>query len=70
MFGPTLEKSSQVHGFKVEKINAEENMDAVREFGVMSLPTTVWFKDGQAVVAKVGAMTEDGIRKVVNSLEA
>lgn len=68
-FGPRLEESAVAHNFSIEKINAEENMDKVREYGVMSLPTTIWRKDGVARVSKVGALTEDAIRKVVNSLE-
>jgi len=68
-FGPRLEESSKTHNFNVEKINAEDDMDRVREYGVQSLPTTIWRKDGVARVAKVGALTEDAIQKVVNSLE-
>lgn len=69
VFGPRLEESSKAHNFTIRKVNAEDDMDQVREYGVQSLPTTVWFKDGQARVSKVGALTEDAIRKVVNSLE-
>ena len=70
VFGPTLEKSSYERGFKVNKVNVETDMELARQYDVMSLPTTVWFKDGNPQIAKVGPLTDEAIGKVINQLGA
>lgn len=70
VFGPALENASNRLGFQVEKVNVETEMDLAREYDVMSLPTTVWFRDGEAVLAKSGPLSDDAIGKVYSSLGA
>jgi len=70
IFGPALEKASEQRGFALKKVNVESDMDLARQYDVMSLPTTVWFKDGEAKVAKVGPLTAEAIDKVISHLGA
>lgn len=70
VFGPVLESASEKLGFTVQKVNVEEDQSLMREYDVMSLPTTVWFKDGVPLVAKPGPLSLDAIGKVINSLGA
>lgn len=70
IFGPALEKASARKGFEIEKVNVETDMERARQFDVMSLPTTVWFKDGQPMLSKVGPLTEDAIDKVYTHIGA
>jgi thioredoxin 1 len=57
MIAPILEEIAGEHAGKVRvvKLNVDENPNAAREFGVMSIPTLIVFKDGSPVKRIVGA---------------
>ena len=46
---------------KVAKLNIDENPDATRMYGVMSIPSLILFKAGEPVVRVVGAKPKDAI---------
>jgi thioredoxin 1 len=48
-------------GLKVVKLNIDENPDATRQYGVMSIPSLVLFKGGQEVARVIGAKPKDAI---------
>ncbi len=54
---PVLEEIAQEnHGrLKVGKVNVDDNLEIVRRFEVMSIPTLILFKDGEPQVRLVGA---------------
>ena len=64
---PALEAISDEMADKlvVAKLNVDENPETAQQFQVMSIPTMILFKDGQAVDQLVGAMPKDA---VVNKL--
>jgi thioredoxin 1 len=45
----------QAGKLRVAKLNVDENPDAARRFGVMSIPTMILFKDGVEADRLVGA---------------
>lgn len=53
---PVLEELSDEHKDKViiAKIDVDKNSDSAQKFGVMSIPTTVLFKDGKEVGRQIG----------------
>src|SRR5580704_13020107 len=57
MIAPVLEQIAEEHAGKVQiaKINLDENLDVTRRFEVMSIPTLILFKDGEAKVRITGA---------------
>lgn len=55
MIAPTLEEIADTYSLKIFKLNVDENPNAAREFGVMSIPTLIVFKDGNPVKRIVGA---------------
>jgi thioredoxin 1 len=57
MIAPILEEIADSHSGKIKilKLNVDENPNAAREFGVMSIPTLIVFKDGSPVKRIVGA---------------
>jgi thioredoxin 1 len=57
MIAPVLEElaSEQVGKLGVAKLNIDDNLDITRRFDVMSIPTLILFKDGEAMVRIVGA---------------
>lgn len=47
------------------KLDADKNQKLVRKYKVMSLPTILFFKDGEVVDRKSGVMTKNAIIKRV-----
>jgi len=57
MISPILEEIATEHKGKVTvaKLNVDDNPDVTRRYDVMSIPTLIVFKDGQAKKRLVGA---------------
>lgn len=56
MVSPIVDEIAEENsGLKVLKINIDENPAAPRKYGVMSIPTLMVFKDGEAAKRIVGA---------------
>ena len=58
MIAPVLEEIAAEYAdqLKVVKLDVDSNSRAAIQFGVMSIPTLILFKNGQAVERLVGAM--------------
>lgn len=56
MIAPVVDEVAEEFGGKVKvgKVNVDENRDIAIEYGVMSIPTLIVFKGGQAVDRVVG----------------
>lgn len=54
---PVLEEIANEQGDKLQvaKLNIDDNLDVTRRFDVMSVPTLILFKEGEAVKRIVGA---------------
>ena len=65
MLGPILEKIAYDYDGKVivAKAATDDNMDAARKYGVMSIPSVKLFKDGEVLDEFVGAQPEAIIRE-------
>ena len=56
MVGPIVDQiADEQEGLKVLKLNVDENPNAARQYGVMSIPTLLVFKGGQPAKRIVGA---------------
>ncbi len=56
MVSPIVDEIAEEHdALKVVKLNIDENPNTAREYGVMSIPTLLVFKGGQADKRIVGA---------------
>jgi thioredoxin 1 len=63
MMAPEFEKASESSkDVKFGKVNVEQNQELAVRFGVMSIPTTIWFKDKEQVDRFTGALTEADIK--------
>ena len=49
---------------KVGKLNVDEQSDLASQYGIISIPTLIVFKDGQVARQKVGAMPRHEIEKM------
>ena len=63
MVGPIIEEVSDEYAGKVKvgKLNVDENQGTAGEFGIMSIPTMLIFKDGEPVDTIVGAVPKQQI---------
>ena len=63
MVSPVVEEIGQEKGttLKVAKLNIDENPDAARTYGVMSIPSLILFKEGKEVARLTGARPKDAI---------
>jgi thioredoxin 1 len=63
MVSPTVEEIGEEQGEKlgVVKLNIDDNPDATRKYGVMSIPSLILFKGGEEVARVVGAKPKDAI---------
>lgn len=67
MLGPTIEKLGQDYEGKalIGKVNVDEDGELARRYGVMGIPTVIFFKDGVEFDRKVGLMPEEVYARVL-----
>lgn len=67
---PTIDQLAEEYNGKVKvgKMNVDENPQIAGEFGIMSIPTVMIFKDGQPVQAVVGAKSKDEYKKAIDQV--
>jgi len=53
---------------KVVKMNVDENTEAPGKFGVMSIPTFIIFKGGEAVTTFVGAKSKEDMKSELDAV--
>lgn len=53
---------------KVCKMNVDENAKTAQDYGVMSIPTMLLFKDGKEVNRMVGFMPKENVAKALDQL--
>ena len=71
MQAPILEKLSQELSedeLKILKMDVDENPETARDFGIMSIPTLLFKKDGQVVKQVAGVHTAAQIKAIIAEL--
>src|SRR5215210_6330643 len=64
MVSPLLEQiDAEREDVRVVKLNVDDNQQTAAQFGVMSIPTMILFKNGQAVDQIVGALPKPRIEQ-------
>lgn len=70
---PVLEKLEKEYDGKAKfyKLNVDENQDVAIEFGIASIPTVLFFRNGKVVGGFIGAMPESAVRaEIEKALQA
>ncbi|XBG72343.1 thioredoxin [Enterococcus cecorum] len=65
MQAPILDQLSQKYDeteLKITKLNVDDNPQTAASFGVMSIPTLLFFKDGELVEKRVGVQPKPDFR--------
>ncbi|GAB6927095.1 thioredoxin [Paenibacillus sp. JCM 10914] len=67
MLAPILDELSSELGddVKIAKVNVDENPESAARFGVMSIPTMIFFKDGQPVDKVVGLNSKEALKGII-----
>jgi thioredoxin 1 len=67
MIAPVLERMAEEYSgrLKIAKLDVDNNPDSPEEYGVMSIPTMILFKDGQPVERVVGYMPKERLLKKI-----
>lgn len=66
MLAPVIDEvANENPQIKVGKLNVSEYPDIAEKFGVMSIPTLIYFKDGKNVDASVGLVQKAVIEKLI-----
>ncbi|MBW1678755.1 MAG: thioredoxin [Deltaproteobacteria bacterium] len=70
MVSPVIEKLSEEYSGKLKfcKINVDVAQVTASKFGIMSIPTLMFFKNGQNVDQIVGTVPESGIKPKIDDL--
>lgn len=68
--GPIIEELAKEYAVKVKvgKMNVDENPDTSGQFGIMSIPTVLLFKNGQPVQSIVGAQSKEKYKKAIDEV--
>lgn len=67
IMAPHFHKAADaVKGVKFAKLDVDGNQDVASEYEVMSIPTTIFFKDGEMVDRHTGALSLEDIKRKVN----
>jgi thioredoxin 1 len=63
MVSPVVEEIGQEKGevLNIAKLNIDDNPQATRTYGVMSIPSLILFKGGREVARVIGARPKDAI---------
>ena len=69
MLGPVIDQlAEELEGnIPVGKIDVDECREIAMEYGVMSIPTVIFFKDGKEIDRKVGVMPDKAYAAVLDA---
>ena len=70
MISPIIEELANDYEGKAKicKVNTDEAQDLAVQFGVRSIPTILFFKDGEIAAQMIGAQSKQAIADKLNSL--
>ena len=65
MLAPVLES---IDSIDIYKVDTDEFPDLAREYGVMSIPTLIYFKDGEIVNRNIGFVSKEDIEEGIKNM--
>ena len=69
MLAPLIESLDKEYEGRVTvgKVNVDDEQELAIRYGVMSIPTVIFFKDGQEIDRKVGVMPPEAFTQVLDA---
>ena len=70
MLAPIIEQLNEEIGEKVNvyKVDVDECPQSASQYGIMSIPTIIAFKNGEAVNKSVGLVQKEKLMDIINSI--
>ena len=70
MLAPVIEALATEYEGKVKigKLNVDDAGETAQKYGIMSIPTLLYFKNGEVVNKTIGVVAKSEIEQVLNSL--
>jgi len=70
MIAPIIDELAQEYEGKavIAKVNTDEEQDIAIQYGIRSIPTILFFKDGELVDQMVGAASKDVFKQKLDAL--
>ena len=66
MLSPMVEEvAEEAQGFKVGKVNVDDEQELAMEYGISSIPCLIVFKDGKEADRSVGVVPKERILELV-----
>ena len=66
MLAPVLEELDSID---VIKVNSDEHQELAREYGVMSIPSLFFIKDGQIIKNVIGFHAKEELQEIINEFK-
>ncbi len=69
MLGPVIEQLATDFEGKavIGKVNVDDEPELAQRYGIMSIPTVIFFKDGKEIDKKIGVMPPQEFSKVIEA---
>ena len=69
MLSPTVDELAETYADKIDvvKCNVDDCQEIAMEYGIRSIPTLLFFKNGQLVDKTVGAMPKNALVERINA---
>ncbi len=68
MLSPMVDELAEEHSeFKFCKVNVDEEEKLAKNFGIMSIPTLIVFKNGEQKAKNIGAVPKDAILELIKN---
>lgn len=67
MLSPIVDEVASEHtDVKVGKINVDEQPELAQQFGIMSIPTLIVFRNGQKVNESIGLIPKEKVEELID----
>lgn len=60
--------SSERSDISIGKVDCDSENDLVAKYGIKSIPTTLFLKNGEVVERKIGVVSEGDLNKIIDNL--
>ena len=70
MIAPLVEELDvEMEDINFAKLNVDDAQEIAVQFGVMSIPTLIFFKDGEKKDSVVGVVPKDNIKSIIEAIQ-